>query len=209
MSKKKKKTRPLLDDAARARVAARRERKNARRVQRGKMRFEKAKQLDPVYIAERTLANEATLKNDAWIVVDADGITVAGLLPPSADGTTQLIRRNGESSEEAPFDRDYEALLWLYAEAYAVLHPRPSLEHLMASLRGEDVKPFAPQIPEVIVIARSEAAEGWMNAAHDALIAQHRSNSMDVDDVDLFYEFIADETMKREVREREADGEVY
>jgi hypothetical protein len=79
----------------------------------------------------------------------------------------------------------------------------------MASLRGEDVKPIAPQIPEVIVIARSEAAEGWMNAARDALIAQHRSNSMDVDDVDLFYEFIADETMKREVREREADGEVY
>lgn len=203
MSKKKKK-RPVLDDAARARIAARRERKNERREQRGKMRYEKAKQLDPAYIAERTLANEAILKNDAWIVVDVDGITVAGLLPPAENGLTLLVRHDGGQSEEAPFDKDHEALLWLYAEAYVALHPRPSDEHFMAALRGESVEPYSPQVPTVLVTARSDTAERWMNAARDALIAQHRSNSMDIDDVELFYEFVADEAMRAEIREREA-----
>lgn len=59
------------------------------------MRHEKAKQLDPAYIEERTLANEAILKNDAWVVVDVDGISVAGLRPPAENGLTLLVRRDG------------------------------------------------------------------------------------------------------------------
>lgn len=197
MAKKK----PPLDEAARARIAARRARKaesKARRAtERENFRQAKASLTDPQAIAGRTQANKNRLAEEAWIVIEIDDHVVAGLLPPEA-GASQLIVENGNRVADEPFDRDHEALLWLYAEAYSSL-PRHIFAFDEATNQFRSSTETPTNKPKVVLTARTDAAAVWIDAARQVLIAQYRSGKLPEEDEDLFYEFVADEQIRKEI----------
>lgn len=187
MSKKKKKKKRVPDAASRARVIASREKRTKARL---------------AAIAERTLANEAILSSDgAWIVVEADGRPIAGLTAPSPDGSIRVIHRDG-AREVRPLPADFEALLWLYDAAYTALYyPEHETETVFCT-ESEDDDDSPEGIPVVLIAARCEAAEQWLNAMRHELVTQLRSNSFVLKDLYLFHEFVADEQMRKEIEER-------
>lgn len=208
MSKKKKKPVPL-DDAARARIAERRAHKSVRKQDREELKAakalrqaEEARRWDPEVVAQRAASNQALLAADAWIVVTVDDLVIAGLLPPAADGTTQLIVASGNSVPEPPFDEPEHALLWLYAEAYGPSDPEVDVMGAIARARGETPERKLQTVPDVRITARSESAEQWLEHARQILIAQYREGTLAEEDEDLFYEFVADAEMRSELDAR-------
>lgn len=208
MSKKKKKPVPL-DDAARARIAERHARKAVRKEDReahkaakALRRAEEARRWDPEVVAQRAASNQVLLASEAWIVVTVDEQVIAGLLPPAADGTTQLVLSSGNREPEPPFDQPEHALLWLYAEAYGPSHPELDPMGALARARGETPANSSQAIPNVRITARFEAAEQWLESARQVLIAQYRDGTLEEEDEDLFYEFVADDEMRCELDAR-------
>jgi len=198
-----------LDDAARARIAERRARKAVRKQDREEHKAakalrqaEEARRWDPEVVAQRAASKQALLAADAWIVVTVDDQVIAGLLPPAADGTTQLIVASGNREPELPFDQSEQALLWLYAEAYGPSHPEFDVMGAIARARGESSERRSQTVPDVRITARSESAEQWLEHARQILIAQYRKGTLDDEDEDLFYEFVADAEMRRDLDAR-------
>lgn len=207
MSKKKKNPVPL-DDAARARIAERRVRKavckqdrEAHKAAKALRQAEEARRWDPDVVAQHAASNQALLASEAWIVVTVDEQVIAGSLPPAADGTTQLVLARGNREPELPFDQPEQALLWLYAEAYGPSHPELDPMDALARYRGEAPVRIS-KVPDVRITVRSEAAQQWLERARQILIAHYRDGTLDEEDEDLFYDFVADDEMRSELNAR-------
>ena len=121
MAKKKPKTKPL-DEAAVARIAARRERKAANRDARELARAQRAAKLaeearwhSSEAVAAREVEHAARLANAALVLQRGDTI-IAGLLPQTEEGW-ELIHRNAAIRPSTHMDT-VEAVMLLYTEAY-------------------------------------------------------------------------------------------
>ena len=170
MAKKKPKRKPL-DEAAVARIAARRERKAGHREARESARKEKAARLieeigwhRPEAVAAREIEH-ATRLADAVLVLQWDEEIIAGLLL-HAEGEWELIHRSGAIRPCMHTDA-VEAVLHLCIEAY-------------------------PDDGDVLT-ARNDAGAAMLSQVREALYAQYGAGKLHPLDEDSFYDYFADE----------------
>lgn len=170
MAKKKPKRKPL-DEAAVARIAARRERKAGHREARESARQEKAARLieqirwhRPEAVAAREIEH-ATRLADAVLVLQRGDTVIAGLLS-HAEGEWELIHRSGAIRPCMHTDA-VEAVLHLCIEAY-------------------------PDDGDVLT-ARNDAGAAMLSRVREALYAQYGAGKLHPLDEDTFYDYFADE----------------
>lgn len=180
MAKKKPKPK-LLDEAAIARIAARRERKAASRDARESARTEKAAKLaaeakshSPEAVAAREVAHTERLV-DAILVLQRGDTIIAGLLPRTEDGW-ELVHRSGAIKPSTHTD-SVGAVMQLCVEAY------PS--------KGD------------VLTARNDEGASLLSETKDALYREYRAGDLHRLDEDTFYDFFADEYTRKEMDERD------
>lgn len=206
MSKKsKKKANKPLDEAARSRIAARRERKAANRTVRERQRTEKAERQEreaewAAGAAEREVQRAAQLDASAALVVTADGVAEAGLVP-AGHGQWELVVRSGNAKPEAPFDDPVEAVLWLLSEATSQRR-QPVYSRRLAEMASPDVEHPPLHVPEVEIVACNEAGKALIDHARELLHATYHAGELDEDDDLLFYEHLADAKTKAAIEKQ-------
>ena len=170
MAKKKPKRKPL-DEAAVARIAARRERKAGHRAARESAREEKTARLieeirwhRPEAVAAREIEHAARLA-DAILVLQRDEDIIAGVLL-HAEGEWELMHRSGAIRPCMHADA-VEAVLHLCVEAY-------------------------PDEGDVLT-ARNDAGAAMLSQVREALYAQYHAGKLHALDEDTFYDYFADE----------------
>jgi|GEM_PF-5366461 len=179
MAKKKPKTKPL-DEAAVARIAARRERKAANRDARELARAQRAAKLaeearwhSSEAVAAREVEHAARLANAALVLQRGDTI-IAGLLPQTEEGW-ELIHRNGAIRPSTHMDT-VEAVMLLCTEAY------PS--------KGD------------VLSARNVAGASLLSETRESLNAEYRAGELHPLDEDTFYDYFADEDTRKAIDAR-------
>lgn len=178
MAKKTKKPKhKTLDEAAVARIAARRERKAGHREARESAREEKAARRiedirwrSPEAVAVREVEHTERL-SDAVLVLQRDEDIIAGLLP-HAEGGWELIHRSGEIRPSMHTDA-VEAVLHLCAEAY-------------------------PDEGDVLS-ARNDAGAALLSETRQSLHAEYCTGELNPFDEETFYDYFADDDTRKAI----------
>lgn len=198
VAKKQRPTRPILDEATRQRVLARRQRKSARRAEREAAREAERLWYEPAAVAARTAANTEVLANDAWITVSLGVGDVAGLLPPADDGSCQPIFRSGALKPLPPFSDARTAVFWLLEE---LLEARGTVECELLDLSEEIADETAMRLAreQVDLSFRSPEAQAWYQPVTDAAIQSLRDGTLAFLDQQTLLEAIDDPALKAEL----------